>query len=245
MKYLTYFICFLMFNPSFAQTYQAKEDVILLPGGNRISSEGLTDLEKDTLRKGTIPHALIQKWEQIGKRNQIIQDSILKTRIGERVPDFDAKDVIVSDNATTEGYPHRPSMYQGRVLIIHFWNFWDNSFRNEIPVLNAIVEKYRQDGVEVLSFTDVKIGESERQYLKENPIHFPLVENSWKFADEFLSMQIWRPYIIIVDKYGKMRFFYKHKDLVKIESNINEKYSEIKQPTYDFEEKIRQLLRGL
>ena len=237
MKYLTYFICFNIFNPSFAQDYKANEDVILLPGGNPISTEGLTDLEKDTLKNGTIPHALIQKWEQIGKKNRIIQDSILKTRVGERVPDFDAKD--------TEGYPHRPSMYHDRILILHFWNFWDNSFRNEISVLNEIIEKYRQDGVEVLSFTDVKIGESERKYLKENPIHFPLVENSWKFADEFLSMQIWRPYIIIVDKYGKMRFFYKHEDLVKIKSNINEKYTEIKQPTYDFEEKIRQLLRGL
>ena len=185
MKYLTFLICFLIFNPSFAQTYQAKEDVILLPGGNPISTEGLTDLEKDTLKKGTIPHALIQKWERIGKKNRIIQDSIIKTRVGERVPDFDAKD--------TEGYPHRPSMYHDRILILHFWNFWDNSFRNEIPVLNAIVEKYRSDGVEVLSFTDVKIKESERKYLKEYPIHFPLVENSWKFADDFLSMQIWRP----------------------------------------------------
>ena len=136
-------------------------------------------------------------------------------------------------------------MYHDRLLILHFWNFWDNSFRNEIPVLNALIEKYRQDGIEVLSFTDVKIGESERQYLKENPIHFPLVENSGKFADAFLSMQIWRPYIIIVDKYGKMRYFYKHEDLVKISSNFNEKFTEIKQPTYDFEEKIRQLLRGL
>lgn len=237
MKYLTYVICFLIYNSSFAQTYKAKEDVILLPRGNPINTEGLTDLEKDSLKNGSIPFALLQKWEQAGKRNRIIQDSILKVLVGGRVPDFDAKD--------TEGYPHRPSMYQDRILILHFWNFWDNSFRNEIPVLNEIVEKYRQDGVEVLSFTDVKIGESERQYLKEYPIHFPLVENSWKFADEFLSMQIWRPYIIIVDKYGKMRHFYKHEDLVKIKSNINEKFTEIKQPTYDFEEKIKELLRGL
>ena len=237
MKYLTLFICFLIFNLCTAQTYKSQGEVITFPKGTQINTDGLTDLEKDTLKNGSIPFALLQKWEQVGKRNQIIQDSIIKTRIGERVPDFDAKD--------TEGYPHLPSMYHDRILILHFWNFWDNSFRNEISVLNEIVEKYRQDGVEVLSFTDVKIGESERKYLKENPIHFPLVENSWKFADEFLSMQIWRPYIIIVDKYGKMRFFYKHKDLVKIKSNINEKYTKIKPHTYDFEEKIKELLRGL
>ena len=237
MKYLTYLICCLTYAPSIAQTNPVKNEFIALPSGTYINSDGLTELEKDSLRKGSIPFVLHQRWEKGDKKNRARQDSILKTLVGIHVPDFDAKD--------TEGYPHRPSMYHDRILILHFWNFWDNSFRNEISVLNAIVEKYRQDGVEVLSFTDVKIGESERKYLKEYPIHFPLVENSWKFADEFLSMQIWRPYIIIVDKYGKMRYFYKHADLVKISSNINEKFTEIKQPTYDFEEKIRQLLRGL
>ncbi len=172
---------------------------------------------------------------QISKKHIYIQDSILKTMVGQLVPDFEAKD--------TEGYPHRPFMYKGRVLILHFWNFWDNSFRNEIPALNEIVDKYRKDGVEVLSFVNLKIGESEREYLKLHPVRFPIVENSYQFAGAFLSMKIWLPYLVILDKNNNMRFFYKHENLVKINSNINEKYTEVKMPTFDFEYKIQELLK--
>ncbi len=233
MNYLTPIICFFSIIQSFAQTTPSRQNVPT--DAFKINEEELTPLEKDSLKLGHIPYVLSQKWEEQRKRQQFKQDSILKTLVGTHVPDFEAKD--------TEGYPHRPFMYRGRVLILHFWNFWDNSFRNEIPALNEIVDKYRKDGVEVLSFVNLKIGDSEREYLKQNPVHFPIVENSYQFADAFLSIKIWLPYMIIVDKNGNMRFFYKHENLVKINSNINEKYTEVKLPTFDFEYKIQELLK--
>ena len=233
MNYLTPIICFFFIIQSFAQTTQSRRNVPT--DAFKTYEESLTPLEKDSLKNGKIPLVLAQKWELQRQKQLFIQDSILKTMVGQLVPDFEAKD--------TEGYPHRPFMYKGRVLILHFWNFWDNSFRNEIPALNEIVDKYRKDGVEVLSFVNLKIGESEREYLKHHPVRFPIVENSYQFADAFLPMKIWLPYMIILDKNNNMRFFYKHENLVKINSNFNEKYTEVKMPTFDFEYKIQELLK--
>ena len=233
MNYLTPIICFFFIIQSFAQPTQSRRNVPT--DAFKTYEESLTPLEKDSLKNGKIPLVLAQKWELQRQKQLFIQDSILKTMVGQLVPDFEAKD--------TEGYPHRPFMYKGRVLILHFWNFWDKSFRNEIPALNEIVDKYRKDGVEVLSFVNLKIGESEREYLKHHPVRFPIVENSYQFADAFLPMKIWLPYMIILDKNNNMRFFYKHENLVKINSNFNEKYTEVKMPTFDFEYKIQELLK--
>lgn len=195
----------------------------------------LTPEERDSLKKGKIPFSVEQRWQAEHSQRMRRQDSILQKLVGQVVPDFEAKD--------TEGYTHRPFMYKGRVLILHFWSFWENSFRNEIPALNDIVRKYHKDGLEVLSFVGQTIGDSEKEYLKNNAVAFPLVENSYHFSEAFINMRMRLPYLVIVDKYGQMRFIYKYENLIKIDSNINEKYTEVKQPTFDFEYKIQELLK--
>ncbi len=239
MKYfsLLFILLFLNFEIGFAQTYQAQGDVILLPGGNKISDKNLTQLEKDSLKKGIIPFSITDGWEEEHKKNMLRRDSLLKTMVGKPVPDFDAKD--------TEGYTHPPHLYRGRVLILHFWSFWDYSFYNEIPTLNQLAEKYQQDGVQILSFVNMPLGESEKAHLKTHPLAFPLVDNAYKFSNNFLLPNLWTPFIVIIDKNGMMRHFYMSDNLTTIRSHLNEKAVDIKRPTYDFEEKILELLKGM
>ena len=239
MKYLTIlFICFLYFNSiASAQELMVTPKGTYLMRGGRFNEEGLTEVEKDSLRQGKIPFAVSQRWEAEAKLQRQKRDSILQTYIGKPIPDFDAQD--------TEGFPQRPHMYAGRPMILHFWNFWDNSFRNEIPALNALFEKHQKNGVGLISFVNTKIGESEKEYIKNYPINFPIVENAFKFSREFLPVGMWMPYIVLVDRNGLIKHIYTPEKLEIIKSNINEKYTNVKLPTYDFEEKIEALLKGL
>ena len=154
-----------------------------------------------------------------------------------RSPNFEARD--------TSGFTHRPSNYQGHVWLIHFWRFWDYSFQNEIPHLNEIVEKYGKDGVKVLSFVDLTLGDAERKYLERNPVYFPIVENAQKFSHAFLNFDLGFPYVVLVDKYGKIRYITTSDAMTSVRSNVNEKVTDKqKKPVvYNFEERVLQLLK--
>jgi thiol-disulfide isomerase/thioredoxin len=197
----------------------------------------LTQVEKDSFRRGLTPYTLQIQFEKF--RLQYVQkrDSMLKKAEGMPVPNFEALD--------TAGLMHRPSQYRGRVLILHFWNFWDYSFKNEIPKLNEIAEKYRKDGVEILSFTDLTLGDSEKKVLEKTPIYFPLVENAYKFAIEFMPIRLTPPYLVFVDKQGRMRFFITQETLNVVNSNVNENVIDLTKKTinYSLEDKVIQLLK--
>jgi peroxiredoxin len=239
MKYLCLFFAFIFFQTTsgFAQNNLPRKDAVVMPNGVSIRDSGFTESQKDSLRKGLFPDGISLKWEIEHKKNMLRRDSLLKTMVGQPVPDFDAKD--------TEGYTHPPHLYRGRILILHFWSFWDYSFYNEIPVLNQLAEKYQQEGVQILSFVNMPLGESEKEHLKTHPLAFPLVDNAYKFSNNFLLTNLWTPFIVIVDKNGLMRYFYMSENLTTIRSHLNEKAVDIKRPTYDFEEKILELLRGM
>ncbi len=134
----------------------------------------ITDsLERDSAKNNLLTEST-KKYIGIVKErfkiNAIKHDSTLKALYLSPIPDFDAPD--------TSGFVHRPIQYRGRVLLLHFFQFWDYSFENEIPVLNTLIDKYQKDGFEILSFMDISIGESERRILREKPVHFPLVMNA-------------------------------------------------------------------
>ena len=157
------------------------------------------------------------------------RNNLFSNMAGQPVPDFEAKD--------TEGYLQRAGMYKGRVLILHFWSFWGNSFDNEIPELNRLVATYQKDGLAVLSFTGVPLGEEEKKKLQENPIKFPLVENAYIFADAFFKTRLMRPCLVLVNKNGQMSYFYDGSMLPKNRQDPNPPLN------FDFEDKIKALMK--
>ena len=231
MKYLTILFSFLFLSKTTAQ--QANFDRRF---GKGIDST-LTQTERDSLKRGLIPYTLNQLFEKQHRDYVHKRDSIFKKLEGLPVPDFEARD--------TAGLMHRPANYRGRVVLLHFWRFWDYSFQNEVPRLNEIIEKYRKDGVEILSFVDLSLEKSEKAYLEQHPVLFPIIENADKFGDIFLPIRVNKPYIVFVDKYGRMRYFLTQEDLTFVKSNINEKVmaAEIKPISYKLEDKILQLLK--
>ena len=211
-----------------------------LPAQPSSDAVRLTASERDSLRKGIASSYLKEKIESSFRMQQARRDSFIEANIlNKPIPDFDAQD--------TMGLMHRPSMYKGRVWLIHFWSFWEHSFQYEIPQLNAIVDSLRGEGVEILSFMNYNLGESEKKYLAEKPIRFPIIENSEKFGNAIFGTYFPRPFIGIIDKKGICRYLY---DGYKLHlgfkyGNRNELLEENRriQPNYDFMEKIKSLLR--
>ena len=102
------------------------------------------------------------------------------------------------------------------------------------------------EGVEVLSFLNYDLGESEKKYLENHLVNFPIVENSKKFGDDFFGLNMFRPIVAIVDKRGIIRHFYDVQKLHQgFKGHVNELLEENKRnlPTYDFMEKVKILLR--
>jgi peroxiredoxin len=194
----------------------------------------------DSMRAGLIPLEYQEKLKDFKdmmlKKSQQ-RDSLLKTLVHTRIPDFDAPD--------TMGFIHRPMQYRGKVLILHFFNFWDYSFENEIPVLNNLLEQYQKNGLEILSFTDIAIGESEKRILQRKPIQFPLVANARNFMKTFLPIEKAIPYLIIVDKLGHFRYFYSKNELSAEKNSLTKDGSWLREyikTDFKLTEKIAQLL---
>jgi peroxiredoxin len=172
----------------------------------------------------------IEKLNNDSKKRKAQREYTIKALIGTPIPDFEAPDTL--------GLKHHPSHYLGRVLLLHFWNFWDASFENEIPILNRMVEKYRKDGLEILSFTDIKITASEEKILKRSPIDFPLIPNAGLFARRFLKIDTYTPYLVIVDKRGNFRHFFVNNEL-----NWGNNFEAYQKFANDLEGKISSLLK--
>jgi peroxiredoxin len=178
----------------------------------------------DSIKRNICPSVILEK----EKKRKEKRDKTLKALINSPVPDFEAPD--------TMGFLHHPANYRGRVLILHFWNFWDFSFEKEIPFLNKLIEKHRKDGLEILSFMDIKIGDSERRKLSKESLDFTLIPNSWQFSNKFLGIDKSKPYIILIDKQGNIRhLFINHKWSFDINKNF--------EIAADFEEKVAILLK--
>lgn len=69
---------------------------------------------------------------------------------GEKAPDFVLDDL--------EGKAHRLSDYRGQVIILDFWATWCGYCQQQLPILQAVSDKYASQGVTVLA---VDLEESE------------------------------------------------------------------------------------
>ena len=208
-------------------------------GSMQVTFKPQNSSEIDSLKKQLLPYRFK---EELSDKNAFKrlrlqkhkQDSILNTLLNTPLLDFDAPD--------TEGYIHRPKNYHGRVLVLHFWNFWDFSFKNEIETLHKMLEKYRGDGLAVLSFTDIEFGKDEKEYLSKHPVNFTIIPNSRNFFTKLFHLTHSIPSMVLIDKQGRMRFFY-------IDNELNDKKSDFYKPFnpenegIGFEGKIISLLR--
>lgn len=99
---------------------------------------------------------------------------------------------------------------KGKVVFINFWATWCPPCRAEMPSLNKLYEKFRDDDRFVFLFIneDENI-EKARQYLQSNSFTIPLHTRSGNSPEELFSGTL--PTTVVIDKEG--RIVLKHEGL--------------------------------
>lgn len=101
-----------------------------------------------------------------------------KLTVGSSAPDFAAQSI--------DGKQFNLSELRGRVVVLTFWSTRCPICQSEIPKLNRVAERYKDEDVVFLAATienEVKV----ETFLRKNPFNFSILPNSFaivlKYAD--------------------------------------------------------------
>ena len=91
---------------------------------------------------------------------------------------------------------------QGKVVLVNFWATWCPPCRKEMPDLEALYDKYKEQGLVVLSISDEEIAKVS-PFIAERKISYPvLIDPGRKVAEEFIVDGI--PKSFVYDREGRL-----------------------------------------
>lgn len=106
------------------------------------------------------------------------QTAVTPTKASNRAPDFVLKDVA--------GHDVHLSDFRGQVVVLNFWATWCQPCRIEIPWFNDIYDHYHDKGVVLLGISMDDGGAKDVEpFLKEMPIHYPVVIGTEEVAEKY------------------------------------------------------------
>ncbi len=127
-----------------------------------------------------------------------IPESWIGTKAGLYPPDFTLKDVVTGEEISIRDYTGQP-------VLITFWTTWCPVCKSEMPRIQAIYERYRNQGFVVLGVGVDESGSSVRNYSSLNGLSFPIMADSNSMvASEYLVRGVPTHYFIRTD--GKIGF---------------------------------------
>lgn len=110
-----------------------------------------------------------------------------------------------------DGVEHWLELYQGKVVVLFFWNSYDERCLEQLASINQIVKDHKQNEVIVLSFIDDKpaeITEYISRFMQSDPPLFPIIADSYTFSRKTFGDAIQLPKVFVLDKlhYVQMAF---------------------------------------
>jgi len=99
------------------------------------------------------------------------------------------------------------SELSGNVVLVNFWASWCAPCRQEMPLLNAIHNKYKPLGFTVLGVNvEEKVGNA-KSFIAERPVDFPILLDSSNRVSKLFNV-IAMPTTVVIDRDGNMRFLH-------------------------------------
>lgn len=127
----------------------------------------------------------------------LVPGSSDRTAIGTELMDFSSKDI--------KGNPVTLSKYKGKkVVVLNFWFISCPPCRQEIPLLNKLVEQYQGKEVEFISFCNDNIPDINN-FLKKQKFNYRIIPDAFKLANRYKVEGY--PTHIVIDKNSKVAFF--------------------------------------
>ena len=106
-----------------------------------------------------------------------------------------------------EGQSVTLSDLSGQVVMINFWASWCAPCRQEMPLLDALYQRYKGLGFTLLGVNVEEDSGMATDWLKETPVSFPIVfdrENRVSKLYDVIAM----PSTVMIDRHGNMRFIH-------------------------------------
>ena len=95
----------------------------------------------------------------------------------------------------------------GNVVLINFWASWCGPCRQEMPLLNAIHNKYKPLGFTVLGVNVEEQVANAKSFISERPVGFPILLDSKNRVSKLYKV-IAMPTTVVIDRDGKIRFIH-------------------------------------
>ena len=95
------------------------------------------------------------------------------------------------------------SSFRGKVVILNFWATWCPPCRAEMPSMEILYKRYKDQGLEILA---VDIGENAntvRQFIQKNNYSFPVLLDTTKQTSAIYGVEA-IPTTYIIDRNGKI-----------------------------------------
>ncbi len=99
------------------------------------------------------------------------------------------------------------SEQQGDVVMINFWASWCGPCRQEMPLLEALYQKYKDLGFTIWGVNVEEDSSSAKNLLKDITVNFPILFDNENKVSKLYNL-IAMPSTVLVDRDGNQRFFH-------------------------------------
>lgn len=103
-----------------------------------------------------------------------------------------------------DGKTIKLSGLKGQVVMVNFWASWCQPCRTEMPLIEALYNKYKKIGFTVLAVNVDEDPDNARAMLKEVPVSFPVVLDTKNTSIQEYQVQA-MPSTYMVDRKGVIR----------------------------------------
>jgi thiol-disulfide isomerase/thioredoxin/Cu/Ag efflux protein CusF len=105
---------------------------------------------------------------------------------------------------TLSGAPLRLAELRGKVVLLNFWATWCVPCRTEMPTLEALYQRYKDRGLEVLAVNvDMLSTAGVEAFVQEVTVTFPIVlDPSWSVAQAYRVLGL--PTTYLIDRGGNV-----------------------------------------
>ncbi len=127
--------------------------------------------------------------------------------MGSRVPAVgtSAEDFCLVD---LEGKQQSLSQYRGKVVLVNFWATWCKPCTTEMPAMQAMYDKLRDQGFVVLAVNELEDEAKVREHIKQHGHTFPvLMDRDNKVANQFGVFGL--PVSVFIDEKGVVQEYIK------------------------------------